>query len=85
MNAIHWMPKAAKQLRKLPTVDQVTIRDAVGDQLAVFPDCTGVKRLTDHIYPYRLRVGRYRVFFAFDGIIRLISIEEVKKRDDHTY
>lgn len=79
------MPKAAKQLRKLPTADQVTIRDAVGEQLAAFPDCTGVRRLTDHLYPYRLRVGRYRVFFAFDGMIRLISIEEVKKRDGHTY
>lgn len=77
--------KAARQLRKLPAADQVTVWDAVGDQLAVFPDCTGVKRLTDHAYPYRLRVGRYRVFFAFDGVIHLISIEEVKKRDDRTY
>lgn len=85
MNAISWTPKAAKQLRKLPGADQVTIRDAVGEQLAIFPDGTGVKRLTDHAYPYRLRVGRYRVFFAFDGAIRLISIEEVKKRDDRTY
>jgi len=84
MNTIHWTPKAARQLRKQPATHQVTIRDAVGD-LAAFPDCVGVKRLTDHRYSYRLRVGRYRVFFEFDGVIRLIEIKEVKKRDDHTY
>jgi mRNA interferase RelE/StbE len=34
---------------------------------------------------YRLRVGDYRVFFEFDGGVKLVSIEEVKKRDERTY
>ncbi len=85
MNAINWTPKAARQLRKLPAEAQVDIRDAVKAQLSVFPNCTGVKHLTDHCYSYRLRVGRYRVFFEFDGTVKLVQIEEVKKRDDHTY
>lgn len=85
MNTIHWTPKAAKQLRKLEVSAQVAIRDEVGEKLSVFPHCTGVKHLTNHVYPYRLRVGGYRVFFEFDGAIRLVSIEEVKKRDERTY
>lgn len=35
--------------------------------------------------PYRLRVGRYRIFFSNDDAISIITIEEVKKRDDRTY
>ena len=34
---------------------------------------------------YRLRVGDWRVFFEFDGAVKIISIEEVKKRNEHTY
>lgn len=49
------------------------------------PDCLNVKKLVNHQYDYRLRVGNYRVMFNFDGIIHVVSIEEVKKRDEHTY
>lgn len=85
MNTINWTPKAAKQLRKLDAPAQVAIRDEVKAKLSVFPRCTGVKHLTNHAYPYRLRVGDYRVFFEFDGGVKLVSIEEVKKRDERTY
>jgi mRNA-degrading endonuclease RelE of RelBE toxin-antitoxin system len=44
-----------------------------------------VKTLTNHEYGYRLRVGNYRVFFEFDGAVSIVSIEEVKKRDERTY
>jgi mRNA-degrading endonuclease RelE of RelBE toxin-antitoxin system len=58
----------------------------VGIKLSVFPKCTGVKSLTNHEYDYRLRVGNYRVFFNFDdGAACIVSIEEVKKRDERTY
>lgn len=43
-----------------------------------------VKALTNHEYGYRLRVGNYRVFFDFDGAVRIVSIEEVRKRDERT-
>lgn len=84
MNRIEWTRKAAKQLRKLDQPRQVQIRDAVSD-LEAFPDCNNVKRLTNHAYHYRLRVGRYRVFFEHEKSIRVIRIEEVKKRDERTY
>ncbi len=44
-----------------------------------------VKALTNHEYGYLLRVGNYRVFFDFDGAVRIASIEEVRKRDERTY
>lgn len=49
------------------------------------PNCQNVKALTKHEYQYRLRVGNYRVFFNFDGVVHIVSIEEVKKRDERTY
>jgi len=72
-------------LLKLPKSAQRTIRDDVNDKLLIFPNCTGVKKLTSHDYSYRLRVGDYRVFFEFDGNVRIINIEEVKKRDERSY
>lgn len=85
MNRIDWTPKAAKQLRKLPKVAQVDIRDAVQDKLPYFPKCSGVKALVNHQCGYRLRVGNYRVLFNFEGTITLVRIEEVGKRDERTY
>jgi mRNA-degrading endonuclease RelE of RelBE toxin-antitoxin system len=71
-------------LRKLPLDEgAIIIREA--KTLASFPACQNVKALTNHQYEYRWRVGRYRVFFNFDGIVSIVFIEEVKKRDEHTY
>ena len=44
-----------------------------------------VNAITNHEYGWRLRVGNYRVFFEFDGAVRIVSIEEVRKRDERTY
>ena len=85
LNSIQWTPKAARQLRKLARNTQVEIRDAITAKLPRFPRCSGVKALTGHAHGYRLRVGNYRVIFDFDGIVKLVSIEEVRKRDERTY
>ncbi|MFM0206928.1 type II toxin-antitoxin system RelE/ParE family toxin [Paraburkholderia sediminicola] len=84
MNAINWTQKAAKQLRKLDRQHQAAIRDGVST-LAAMPDCQSVKALTDHDYGYRLRVGNYRVLFNWDGAIKVVEIEEVRKRNERTY
>jgi mRNA-degrading endonuclease RelE of RelBE toxin-antitoxin system len=81
---ITWKPKATKQLRKLDAQHAKQIVVAVR-ALANMPACQNVKALTNHEYQYRLRVGNYRVFFNFDGAVRIVSIEEVKKRDERTY
>jgi mRNA-degrading endonuclease RelE of RelBE toxin-antitoxin system len=32
-----------------------------------------------------LRVANYRAFFEFDGDRQVVTIEEIRKRDEHTY
>ena len=85
MNVIHWTKKARKQLRPIPRPDVERIVDAV-ESLAKWPDVINVKALSDR-NDYRLRVGRYRVLFTVtpSGEVTVILIEEVKKRDEHTY
>lgn len=84
MNTINWTRKAVKQLLKLHSRHQVQIRDAVSG-LKDIPDVVNIKSLTDHDFGYRLRVGNYRVLFDWDGTIKVVSIQEVKKRDERTY
>jgi len=80
-----WTPKALKQLTKLKDRQaRKRIVLAVGT-LTGFPDVPGVKTLKNHRYGYRLRVGNYRVLFDVLDHARIISIEEVKKRDERTY
>ena len=84
MCSIQWTPKALRQARKLPPIEQVSIADAVST-LSNWPHVKQVKALGGKP-GYRLRVGRYRVLFTVhDGIPLVIRIEEVKKRDEHTY
>jgi mRNA-degrading endonuclease RelE of RelBE toxin-antitoxin system len=84
MNQVVYSRRAAKQLRKLQPSDSKTVRSEC-NKLVSMPDCANVKALVDHEYQYRLRVGNFRVFFDFDGVARIVSIEEVKKRDEQTY
>lgn len=84
MNAIYWTTKAARQLRKLDRQQQRSLVEAVGE-LGAMPNCQHVKALVDHRYGYRLRVGHYRVLFDWDGEIRVVDIQEVRKRDERTY
>lgn len=85
MFSIKWQPKARKQVSKIRDMTaRIDIDEAV-TSLANFPNAKNVKSLTNHQYGYRLRVGNYRVLFDADTEIRIIDIQEVKKRDDHTY
>lgn len=85
MNRIDWTPRALRQARK---IKDNRLRQRIFEEvqvLADFPACSGVKHLTNHEYSYRLRVGGYRVFFEFEGAVKVVSIEEVKKRNERTY
>ena len=44
-----------------------------------------VLAITNHEFGYRLRVGNYRVFFDYDGAVSIVSVEEVRKRNERTY
>jgi mRNA-degrading endonuclease RelE of RelBE toxin-antitoxin system len=85
VNAINWQPKALRQLRKIDARTGKQIREAVSTELVDLSAARNVKALSNHEYGYRLRVGSYRVFFEFDGAVRIVSIEEVRKRDERTY
>ena len=85
MNSIFWQPKALRQLRKVEPRAGSQIRSAVTEELADLSAARNVKVLTSHAYDYRLRVGNYRVFFNFDGAVHIVTVEEVKKRDERTY
>lgn len=84
MNKVEITRKAAKQLRKLQSKDSKLIIDECY-KLSEMPHCINVKVLVNHGYQYRLRVGNFRVFFNFDGAVQIVSIKEVKKRDERTY
>jgi mRNA-degrading endonuclease RelE of RelBE toxin-antitoxin system len=85
MFKVAWNTKATRQLRKIRELcDRKEIYNAVG-RLVDWPDCRNVKSLMGHAYGYRLRIGRFRVFFDVCNAVRIIEIKEVKKRDEHTY
>jgi mRNA-degrading endonuclease RelE of RelBE toxin-antitoxin system len=84
MYCIDWKAKALKQLEKIDRQAREDIRGAVG-RLSDWPNVQQVKKLVNHDCDYRLRVGNYRVIFDVLDAVRIIKIEEVKKRDDRTY
>jgi mRNA-degrading endonuclease RelE of RelBE toxin-antitoxin system len=85
MNRINWTEKAMRQMSRLPRDAVKAIAGAVIIELADLNAARNVKRLLNHAYAYRLRVGDYRVFFDLFAEVRIVSIEEVKKRDEQTY
>lgn len=84
MNSVKYSLKALKQLRKIQPHDtkNIVVHCRALVDLAT---CKNIKRLTNHQYEYRLRVGHYRVFFNHDDGVKIVYIEEVKKRDERTY
>jgi len=85
VNAINWQPKALRQLRKIDAQSGNQIRSAVSTELVDMSTARNVKALVNHEYGYRLRVGNHRVFFEYDGAVRIVTVEEVRKRDERTY
>jgi mRNA-degrading endonuclease RelE of RelBE toxin-antitoxin system len=84
MTRIEWTARARKQFRIIPGEQRRAVREAVG-RLVDWPACRNVKALVGR-EGYRLRVGSYRVLFTVHaGDVRVIRIEEVKKRDERTY
>ena len=80
-----WQAKALKQLKKIrERIVQERILKATRGLLTL-PACPNVRRLHNHDYTHRLRVGDWRILFNVDEEISIASIEEVKKRDENTY
>jgi mRNA interferase RelE/StbE len=85
MYEIDWRTKAYRQLHKIRSREtREAIYDAA-ETLRHWPDCRNVKALTGHECSYRMRVGDWRILFDVQDRIRIIMIQEVKKRDERTY
>ncbi len=81
---IEWRNRARKQIKKLADRKVVEkIFSAIEDYAAGKP--CDIKALSAHQYTHRLRVGRYRVLMTVESVVEICWIEEVKKRDEHTY
>ncbi len=82
MKRIEWTPKALRQLRKIKNASERNrIYDSVSE-LKNFPNVPNVKKVkTSNLF--RLRVGRWRVFFT--DSLRIVLVKEVKKRNERTY
>lgn len=73
-------------MRRIPVSDGARIRRAVETELADLDSARNVKALVNAPFDYRLRVGDYRVLFDVTGASAcIVSIEEVRKRDERTY
>ncbi|MHB9139778.1 MAG: type II toxin-antitoxin system RelE family toxin [Victivallaceae bacterium] len=84
MNLIFWTKKAERQLEKIPADYQIKIVIKTRE-LKKYPACNADVKQLQGQPEKRLRVGRYRVIFNHEAEIKIIRIEEVKKRDDRTY
>lgn len=82
VNTISWTKKALKQIKRIDRVWQLRIIMKV-KTLKTFPETAGTKELSRQQYGYRLRVASYRILFDFEG--NIVSIQEVRKRDERTY
>lgn len=82
MKQIKWKTKALRQLRKIKNQqEQQKIYKEVGT-LVKFPHCKKVKKIKT-TEMHRLRIGRWRVIFT--DSLEIVTIEEVKPRNERTY
>lgn len=80
--------KALKQLNKVQFQDRKKIFSGI-QNLQNSETWGDVRKLVNHQYDYRLRIGNYRILFnATDRKqveVNEISVEEVKRRNESTY
>jgi len=84
-NRIEWTNKALRQMLKLPAAARLEVLAKV-KTLSAWPEVSGIVKLVNRP-EYRLRVGRYRVFFTvYPGEkVTILQVEEVLKRNERTY
>ena len=82
MKSIEWKPKALRQLRKIKDEKARGMIYTAVSKLKDFPQCSNIKKLKGRD-EYRLRVGRWRIIFT--DSLRILYIEEIKKRNENTY
>lgn len=74
-------PRAAKDLRSVPTRDQVRVLDRIAS-LADDPRPHGSEKLVGMTDAYRVRQGDYRIVYTIDEAVRIVTITRVGHRRD---
>jgi mRNA interferase RelE/StbE len=69
--------EAIKNLKKLDKNSATKIFQKI-EKLKDFPEITNIKKLKNHIPPYRLRVGDYRVLFDIED--NILTVYKIKHR-----
>jgi len=69
--------KAIKDLSKIDKKEASKILDKI-ESLQHFPQVANIKRLTNFVPPYRLRVGNYRILFELEE--ESITVYRVRHR-----
>src|SRR4051812_35407277 len=73
--------RAERDLKHLPSREQLRLREAIND-LRAGPDHGDVRKLEGRQAEWRLRVGDYRIIFGRDDANRVIVIFQVVPRRD---
>jgi mRNA interferase RelE/StbE len=82
MYNITFKASANKELQQLPKQAFEKVRIAI-NKLAGDPRPAGVKKLKDSSEDlYRIRVGDYRIIYAIDDGIRIVTIRRIGHRKD---
>ncbi|WP_289993825.1 type II toxin-antitoxin system RelE family toxin [Photorhabdus laumondii] len=86
MVKVIWSKAAIKQLTRIDTRYQKTIKQKVSS-LTDFPLVRlDIRKLSGFDNRYRLRVGDYRVLFELlDGEPNILEIQEIRRRQIKTY
>lgn len=78
MYSVELMPRAIKDLKKLPTAEAKKVIDKIRN---LEKGLTGdIKKLTNYTPEYRLRIGHYRVLFEIEE--QKILIYRIKHRKE---
>lgn len=79
--AIHVLPSAERELRRLPRPDLSRIIRRI-DALASDPRPHGVQKLRGSTDRYRIRQGVYRILYRIDDQARIVFVYSVAHRRD---
>lgn len=77
--SVEWAKPALKELRKLDNQTQQRIWLSI-DNLLI--NKANIKKLTDRVNEWKLRVGDYRVILVMDRVSKKIFITHIKHRKD---
>ena len=73
--------RVEKEIASLSTIDYVRISAAIGS-LAANPRPIGARKLKGYDKDWRIRVGRFRILYSVEDVVRVIEIYRVTDRKE---